>query len=172
MGANGIFGDHSYKSRAFPSAEVKTTSSKAYNYETNCCSHDNSALLSAPEARLGYCRVSLAWWKLSILSSSANESLTATKPLPTSPRTSSRPQRRRFCQRILADTSDFYLANVATWADSYRENSAGKFSARYLFIDAQDNPPRSCSVDYDRDYETAGCVVRAINDYVSICSIS
>lgn len=72
-----------------------------------------------------------------------------------------------FAQKILGDTSSAYLANVATWADTYRYTSAGKFSEPYHFIDALDDPPTSCNVDYARDCGTGGCVVRAINNYVS-----
>ncbi|MCJ1341102.1 hypothetical protein MMC09_006398 [Bachmanniomyces sp. S44760] len=32
---------------------------------------------------------------------------------------------KTFCQKILSDTSAAYLANVATWADSYRETTSG-----------------------------------------------
>jgi hypothetical protein len=72
-----------------------------------------------------------------------------------------------FCQNILGDTSDTYLANVATWADSYRYTSAGSYSAPYHFIDAEDDPPTSCNVDYERDCGSRGCVVSAISNYVS-----
>ena len=75
---------------------------------------------------------------------------------------------KTFCQQILADTSTSYLANVATWADSYRYTTAGKFSAPYHYIDANDNPPSACGVDYERDCGTEGCIVRAISNYVSI----
>jgi len=72
-----------------------------------------------------------------------------------------------FCQNILDDTSDTYLANVATWADSYRYTKAGSYSQPYHFIDAEDNPPTSCNVDYDRDCGSGGCVVSALANYVS-----
>ncbi|KAG8695624.1 hypothetical protein FRC09_009027 [Ceratobasidium sp. 395] len=42
---------------------------------------------------------------------------------------------------ILGDT----LVNVATWADDYRSTTAGKFSSGFHYIDAEDNPPSSCS---------------------------
>lgn len=74
---------------------------------------------------------------------------------------------KAWAQSILNDTSDSYLANVATWADSYRYTTAGKFSAPYHYIDAEDNPPSSCSVDYDRDCGTAGCSVSAIANYTT-----
>lgn len=70
-----------------------------------------------------------------------------------------------WAQKILADTSTSYLANYATWADSYRYTTAGKFSAPYHFIDAEDSPPSSCSVDYDRDCGKSGCSVSAITNY-------
>lgn len=48
-----------------------------------------------------------------------------------------------FAQGILNDSSTSYLANVATWADSYRYTAAGKFSAAFHYIDAEDDPPHS-----------------------------
>jgi hypothetical protein len=72
---------------------------------------------------------------------------------------------KAWAQDVLDDTSSAYLANVATWADTYRTTAAGKFSAPYHFIDAEDNPPSSCSVDYNRDCGKTGCVVSAITNY-------
>ena len=73
-----------------------------------------------------------------------------------------------FCQNILSDTSADYLATVSTWADSFRVTSAGRFSAPFHFIDAHDNPPTSCGVDFNRDCKAAGCVVSALTNYVSL----
>lgn len=75
---------------------------------------------------------------------------------------------KTYCQDILGDTTTSYLANVATWADSYRYTDAGAFSYDYHFIDANDSPPTSCSVDYDRDCGESGCSVSAINNYVCL----
>jgi hypothetical protein len=72
-----------------------------------------------------------------------------------------------YCQNILGDSSTSYLAIVSTWADSYRYTSAGLFSKPYHFIDAQDSPPSSCNVNYARDCGTSGCVVSAVENYVS-----
>ncbi|OQO01127.1 hypothetical protein B0A48_13370 [Cryoendolithus antarcticus] len=63
------------------------------------------------------------------------------------------------------NSSAGYLAGVATWADSYRSTAEGKFSAPYHFIDAEDDPPTTCDVDYERDCGSAGCVVSAIANY-------
>lgn len=75
---------------------------------------------------------------------------------------------KSWAQGILGDTSTSYLASVATWADTYRYTSAGAHTRPYHFIDAQDDPlGGSCGVDYTRDCGTGGCVVSAVNQYVS-----
>jgi hypothetical protein len=73
-----------------------------------------------------------------------------------------------WAQGILSDTSSTYLANVATWADTYRYTSGGGWSAPFHFMDAEDNPPSSCNVNYNRDCGSSGCVVSAINNYVRL----
>ncbi|KAK5996082.1 Nuclease PA3 [Cladobotryum mycophilum] len=70
-----------------------------------------------------------------------------------------------WAQGLLADTSDSYLANIASWADSYRATAAGKWSAPLHFIDAEDSPPTTCNVDYDRDCGSAGCSISALANY-------
>lgn len=65
---------------------------------------------------------------------------------------------------LLGDNTDAYLANIASWADDYRSTTAGKWSAPLHFIDAEDNPPTACNVDYNRDCGS-GCVVSAIANY-------
>ncbi|EXJ85036.1 hypothetical protein A1O3_05711 [Capronia epimyces CBS 606.96] len=69
---------------------------------------------------------------------------------------------------ILGSTRSDYMANVSTWADSYRYTSSGRWSAPLHYIDANDSPPSSCSVDYSRDCGEAGCSVSAIVNYTSI----
>ncbi|KAG9027320.1 hypothetical protein FRB95_007865 [Tulasnella sp. JGI-2019a] len=54
------------------------------------------------------------------------------------------------------------MMSVSTWADEYREKSGGHYTAPYHFIDAVDNPPRSCGVNFQRDCTAAGCVVSAM----------
>ncbi|KAH8809105.1 phospholipase C/P1 nuclease domain-containing protein [Xylogone sp. PMI_703] len=68
-------------------------------------------------------------------------------------------------QELLYNKSDSYLAGVATWADSYRYTKEGHFSAPFHFIDAEDEPPQSCSVKYSRDCGKSGCVISAIQNY-------
>ncbi len=90
---------------------------------------------------------------------------------------------KTYFQNILGDTTTDYLAAVATYvgsspeqhekcltqfqADTYRYTSAGLYSKPYHFIDANDNPPSSCGVEYSRDCGKGGCVVSAIKNYVS-----
>ncbi|KAJ4302636.1 hypothetical protein N0V90_001525 [Kalmusia sp. IMI 367209] len=72
-----------------------------------------------------------------------------------------------FAKALLNDSSDAYLANVATWADSYRYTAEGSFSAPLHYIDALDDPPASCNVDFERDCPEEGCIVSAIANYTS-----
>ncbi|KAF2181713.1 hypothetical protein K469DRAFT_729262 [Zopfia rhizophila CBS 207.26] len=74
---------------------------------------------------------------------------------------------KSFTQGILNDSSSAYLANVATWADSYRSTAGGSFSSPFHYIDANDSPPSSCGVDYERDCSEEGCIVSAISNYTS-----
>ncbi|KAB5554924.1 S1/P1 nuclease [Coniochaeta sp. 2T2.1] len=74
---------------------------------------------------------------------------------------------KTYFQTLLGDTSTDYLASVASWADSWRSTTAGKFSASFHYIDANDNPPSSCSVDLSRDCGSTGCVVSAISNYTA-----
>jgi len=71
-----------------------------------------------------------------------------------------------YFQTLLKNETDSYLANVATWADSFRYTAAGRFSAPFHFIDAADNPPLSCGVRFVRDCGEEGCIVGAIQNYV------
>lgn len=90
---------------------------------------------------------------------------------------------KAWAQSILGDSSPGYLANIATWADSYRYTDEGAFSSGFVqslsatmnaitdlssfhYIDAEDDPPNSCNVDYERDCSSEeGCIVSAIANY-------
>jgi hypothetical protein len=77
------------------------------------------------------------------------------------------PATETYFQAILNNRTSSYLAGVAIWADSFRYTSAGRFSAPFHFIDAEDSPPSSCGVKYSRDCGKTGCVVGAIQNYTS-----
>ena len=68
---------------------------------------------------------------------------------------------RDFFQDILHNTSDSYLAGIATWADSFRYTAAGRFSGPFHFIDADDSPPASYGVKYARDCGEQGVCGRS-----------
>ncbi|KAL9131271.1 MAG: hypothetical protein Q9217_000758 [Psora testacea] len=57
------------------------------------------------------------------------------------------------------------MPSVASWADNFRYTTAGRYSAPYHFVDAEDLPPSSCSVDLSRDCGSGGCIVSAIANY-------
>jgi hypothetical protein len=80
-----------------------------------------------------------------------------------------KPETAEYCKAILGDSSEDFIASIATWADTYRYQEGGGFSIPFHWIDAQDDPPTSCDVDYDRDCTAEGCIVSAIMNYVSIC---
>ncbi|KAF2841472.1 S1/P1 nuclease, partial [Patellaria atrata CBS 101060] len=71
----------------------------------------------------------------------------------------------KWAKSILNDTSDSYLANSATWADSYRYTAEGGFSSVFHYIDALDNPPQTCNVVFERDCPEEGCIVSALANY-------
>ena len=57
---------------------------------------------------------------------------------------------------------------MATWADSVRYTKWGRFTSDFHFIDAKDDPPRYCGVDYARDCkQDRGCVVAALHNYTT-----
>ncbi|KAK4538874.1 hypothetical protein RGQ29_032287 [Quercus rubra] len=74
---------------------------------------------------------------------------------------------KQWAQDILGDDSEDYLGAVATWADSFKYTDEGEFSSGLHYIDAEDDPPNSCNVDFDRDCPEDGCVVSAIANYTS-----
>ncbi|KAG6014947.1 hypothetical protein E4U43_005982 [Claviceps pusilla] len=70
-----------------------------------------------------------------------------------------------FFQELLQSHDHDYLAKVASWADSVRYTKWGRFTKNFHFIDAHDNPPHSCNVDYQRDCKADGCVISALANY-------
>ncbi|KAL7269489.1 hypothetical protein RUND412_007852 [Rhizina undulata] len=55
------------------------------------------------------------------------------------------------------------LTRAATWADAYSHTANGRYSAPWHYIDAKDDPPRYCGVQYKRDCKSeAGCIISAL----------
>ncbi|KAJ2906556.1 uncharacterized protein MKZ38_001199 [Zalerion maritima] len=72
-----------------------------------------------------------------------------------------------YFQGLLNNHGPAYLSSIATWADGYKYSKGGHFTGVFHFIDAKDDPPNYCGVDYDRDCKASGCVVSAIQNYTS-----
>lgn len=70
-----------------------------------------------------------------------------------------------YFQELLRSDEPDYMAKVATWADSVRYTKWGRFTKTFHFIDAHDNPPESCNVDFKRDCKETGCVINALANY-------
>jgi len=60
------------------------------------------------------------------------------------------------------------MANVATWADQYRTEPDGTWSAGLHFVDPLDGPPPESCVIHEMDCPEGGCVMSALANYVSI----
>lgn len=54
--------------------------------------------------------------------------------------------------------------DAAVWADRYAHIPLGRYSKTWHYIDARDDPPRVCEVNYDRDCAVAGggCIISAL----------
>src|SRR5688572_1490621 len=72
-----------------------------------------------------------------------------------------------YLKDLLQNDEADYLAGVATWADSIRYTHWGRFTKNFHFIDAHDNPPHSCDVDFERDCKESGCVISALANYTT-----
>ncbi|KAK6498054.1 hypothetical protein TWF506_004298 [Arthrobotrys conoides] len=56
------------------------------------------------------------------------------------------------------------IMDAAVWADRYAHIPLGRYSKTWHYIDAQDDPPRVCEVNYNRDCAVSGsgCIVSAL----------
>ncbi|KAK4168685.1 putative nuclease S1 precursor [Cladorrhinum sp. PSN259] len=73
-----------------------------------------------------------------------------------------------YLQTLLRNDTGDYLAGVATWADSARYSKWFRWTGGFHYIDAKDNPPSYCGIDYERDCKKdAGCVVSALHNYTT-----
>ena len=78
-----------------------------------------------------------------------------------------KPETASYFQELLRNDTEHYLAGVATWADSIRYTKWGRFTKNFHFIDAKDDPPSYCGVDFARDCKADGCVVSSIQNYTA-----
>ena len=85
-------------------------------------------------------------------------------------------------QRYFSSETETYVNNLleeedisdaALWADIIKHTPLGPGTAGWHFIDAKDDPPRKCAVNFRRDCQAdQGCVVSAITNMVSELSFS
>ncbi|KAI0072489.1 nuclease Le1 [Panus rudis PR-1116 ss-1] len=75
------------------------------------------------------------------------------------------PNALSFVQKTLGSQYNFSLGPAATWADEVRSQPAFAWSAPLHFVDAEDDPPTSCSVEEKRDCGSNNCVLGAIANY-------
>jgi hypothetical protein len=59
------------------------------------------------------------------------------------------------------------ITNVTTWADEVKRDPEFNFSANLHFVATQDDAPRNCSYNDDRDCKDRFCIVGAIANYTS-----
>ncbi|PPQ72671.1 hypothetical protein CVT26_002887 [Gymnopilus dilepis] len=77
------------------------------------------------------------------------------------------PNALSFVKSSLGSTYDESLGPAATWADDVRSEKAYSWSASFHFVDANDNPPTSCSVSESRDCSAGNCILTAIANYTT-----
>jgi hypothetical protein len=90
------------------------------------------------------------------------------------------PQATGFFNDIINPSDSFDISDAAVWADSHRQGGWA-FTYNWHFIDARDDPPNQCSVNFERDCDTRdrcashknpGCVVGAIANMVRCLFLS
>ncbi|THU80219.1 nuclease Le1 [Dendrothele bispora CBS 962.96] len=77
------------------------------------------------------------------------------------------PNALSFVRSSLGSEFDQSLGTGATWADDVKSEAAFRWSADLHFVDAEDNPPSSCSVSESRDCGSGFCILTAIANYTT-----
>ncbi|KAF9454949.1 nuclease Le1 [Macrolepiota fuliginosa MF-IS2] len=77
------------------------------------------------------------------------------------------PNALSFVQSSLGSTYSESLGPAATWADDVKSSKAYSWSAILHFVDANDDPPTSCSVSQSRDCADNQCILGAIANYTT-----
>lgn len=72
-----------------------------------------------------------------------------------------------FVQTSLGSDYNKSLGVAGPWADQIKSNDAYDWASELHYVDAQDDPPSSCSVDMDRDCANGKCILTAIANYTS-----
>ncbi|KAI5897470.1 S1/P1 nuclease [Schizophyllum commune H4-8] len=72
-----------------------------------------------------------------------------------------------FVQTSLGSKFNESLGPAGPWADEIKSNHAYDWSSALHYVDAEDSPPSSCSVDEERDCADGKCILTAIANYTS-----
>lgn len=71
------------------------------------------------------------------------------------------PNALSFVQTTLGSMYNFSLGPAATWADMVKSEPQFTWSKNLHFVDAEDDPPTSCSVEEIRDCASQICSLRS-----------
>ncbi|KAF2199179.1 S1/P1 nuclease [Delitschia confertaspora ATCC 74209] len=75
------------------------------------------------------------------------------------------PAAQNLVDGLLADDQALDISDAAVWADSVRKTPGYYHTGGWHFIDAEDDPPRTCNVNYTRDCNPQpGCIISAITN--------
>jgi len=77
------------------------------------------------------------------------------------------PKALAFVEESLGTTYSKSLGIAATWADDIKSGTAYKWASALHYVDAEDNPPSSCSVNQVRDCPDGNCILSAIANYTT-----
>ncbi|KAF5314338.1 hypothetical protein D9619_011905 [Psilocybe cf. subviscida] len=75
------------------------------------------------------------------------------------------PKTLRVVKESLGPTYNYSLAGCSSWADEIRSQPGWGWSSELHFVDSEDSPPESCSVNTVRDCPTGNCILGAIANY-------
>ena len=68
---------------------------------------------------------------------------------------------------LIEPSETFDISDGAVWADNRSVQSRMPFSKPWHYIDAKDNPPKTCKINYNSDcHADKGCIVAAIANLV------
>lgn len=70
---------------------------------------------------------------------------------------------------LVKPTAAFDISDGSVWADSHSVQAKMPFSKPWHYIDAKDNPPETCEINYNSDCDPdKRCVVSAIANLVRL----
>ncbi|EMC90833.1 hypothetical protein BAUCODRAFT_80723 [Baudoinia panamericana UAMH 10762] len=75
----------------------------------------------------------------------------------------------QYVNDLIRPSDTFDISDAAVWPDKARNYPEYKYTANWQFIDAQDDPPNACNVNYKRDCEGEnGCIISALVNQTAV----